>query len=62
MVGIGKARSAYKTPPSRTHYQLLPAATIKPKQPKNLDSIDSTVDTMGGGPEGRCATDTDRMV
>jgi len=56
MVGIGKARTAYIFPPFCRHYQLLPSATTKPKQPKNLDSIDSTVDTMGGGPEGRCTT------
>jgi len=45
---------------ARTHYQPLPAATIRPKQPKNLDSIegivadqlDTIVDRMGGGPEG----------
>ena len=66
MVGIGKARTAYIMPPACTHYQLLPSAAIKPNEPKNLDSIDSTVDTvvdrMGGGPQGRCTTDMTHTV
>ena len=57
MVSDGKPRTAYTIPASRTHYHDLPSALIKPNTPKNLDSIDSTVDTvvdrMGGGPEGR---------
>jgi len=53
---------ASKTPALCRHYQLLPAATTKPKQPKNLDSIrDITadmIDRMGGGPQGRYTTHT----
>ena len=39
MVGIGKARTAYIILVACRHYQLLPAAAIKPNTPKNLDSI-----------------------
>jgi hypothetical protein len=39
LVSDGKPRTAYKTPPACRHYQPLPAATIKPNEPKNLDSI-----------------------
>jgi len=46
-------------PHTHDHYQPLPPRQIKPKGPNILDSIDSTVDTivdrMGGGPEGRSA-------
>ena len=38
MVRVGKARTVSRRPPACTHYQLLPAATIKPNRPKNLDS------------------------
>jgi hypothetical protein len=56
---FGKARSASRIPATVHHYQQLPAAETKPKQPEILDSIEDTVvrvDTMGGGPEGRCTT------
>ena len=39
MVSDGKPRTAYITPVTAGHYQALPSARIKPKQPKNLDSI-----------------------
>ena len=39
MVRVGKARTAYIIPASCRHYQLLPAAAIKPKDPYELDSI-----------------------
>jgi len=56
VVSVGKPRTAYITPVTAGHYHVLPAATTKPKQPKNLASIEDivvTVDTQSGGPEGR---------
>jgi hypothetical protein len=38
-VGIGKPRTAYITPVTAGHYQVLPPRWIKPNTPKNLDSI-----------------------
>jgi hypothetical protein len=46
LVGIGKPRTAYISPVACTHYQPLPAATTRPKQPKNLDSIHTDMKPM----------------
>jgi hypothetical protein len=69
LVGIGKPRTAYIIPTACRHYQPLPAATTKPKQPNKLDSIAEpvadiidTVDTQSGGPEGRYTTHTAGMA
>jgi len=56
-VSDGKARTAYTIPVTVCHYQPLPSALIRPKQPENLDStVDIapdrliTVDPQSGGP------------